>query len=195
MILSKLLSTQALKLIKEFKKHHQEIFDVAVYGSAVRDKTDLRDVDFVVIFLQPETLEKKLTLSQELKSKLKNKFEFEIDVKGVDIKDLLDSSFLARKAIIAESFLINKKKFLHEILGFKSYFIFSYSLKNLKQSKKVMFQYALQGRRGEKGLFEITDSIPLGRGVIKVPLQHAEEIKEFLEKNKVEYKIYRVLCY
>jgi len=195
MILSKLLSIQVLKLIKEFKKYHQEIFDVAIYGSAVRDKTDLRDVDFAIIFLQPETLEKKLNLSQELKNKLKNKFDFEIDVKCVDIKDLLDSSFLARTAIVAESFLITRKKFLHDILGFKSYFIFSYSLKNLNQSKKVMFQYALQGRRGEKGLLEITNSISLGRGVIKVPLQHAEEIKEFLEKNKIECKIYKVLCY
>ncbi len=195
MILKKLLNSRVLNSIKKFKSLHKEIFDIAIYGSAIRNKSKIRDIDIAIIFSQPEKIDKKLNLSQELKNKIKKFADLEIDVKGVDISDLLDSSFLARKAIIAESFLLLRNKFLHQILGFENYSVFSYSLKNLNKSKKVMFQYALRGRRGEKGLLEVTNSVLLGKGVIKVPLEYAEEFKEFFEKNKINYKIYNGLYY
>jgi len=195
MILKQLLNSQALKLIRDFKKNNKEIFDIAIYGSVIRAKIDFNDIDLAIIFSSPETLDKKLTLSQELRNKLKNLKDYDFDVKGVDIKDLLDGSFIAGKSIIAEAFLIIRKKFLHEILGFRNYYIFSYSLKNLTPSKKVMFQYALNGRRGEKGVVSFTNSVSLGRGAIKVPLEYSEEFKDFLEKNKIDYKINKSLIY
>lgn len=195
MILKQLLNSQALKLIKDFKKNNKEIFDIVIYGSAVRNKINFNDIDLAIIFSSLEDLDKKLTLSQKLRNNLKNIINYDFDVKGIDINDLLDSSFIAGKSIIAEGFLIIRKKFLHEILGFKNYYIFSYSLKNLKPSKKVMFQYALNGRRGEKGMTHLTGSIALGRGAIKVPLEHSEEFKDFFEKNKINYKINRGLLY
>lgn len=195
MILKKLLNSQTLKLFRDFKKKYKEIFDIAIYGSVIRNKTNINDIDIAIIFLNKEKLNKKLTLSQELRNNLKKFFNYDFDVRGVDIEDLFDSSFLAGKSIIAEGFLICKKKFLHEILGFKNFYVFSYSLNNLSSSKKVMFQYALHGRRGEKGLLEITNSISLGKGVVKVPLEHSEEFKEFFEKNKINYKIHKCLIY
>ena len=58
-----------------------------------------------------------------------------------------------------------------------------------------MFQYALKGRRGEKGILKITKSEQLGKGVIKVPLQYTEEFKSFFEKNKINYKNCMALVY
>ncbi len=195
MILKKFLNLQILKSFKDFKKKYKEIFDFAIYGSVVRKKINANDIDIAIIFSSPEKLDKKLNLSQELKNELKKIIDYDFDVKGIDIPDLLDSSFIACKSIMAEGFLVIRKKFLHEILGFKAYYIFSYSLKNLSPSKKVMFQYALRGRRGEKGIIEITKSVSIGRSAVKVPLEHSEEFKEFFEKNKIGYKIYRSLIY
>jgi len=195
MILKKLLNSQTLKSIKDFKKEHKEIFDIVIYGSAVRNKSVVNDVDFAIILSKKEKLNKKLNLSQELKSKLRKVIDFEIDVRAVDFEDFLDHSFLARKAILAEGYLILKKKFLYELFGFENYSLFTYSLKNLTNSKKVMFQYSMRGRGGEKGMLEITKSKLCGKGVIMVPLFYTEDFKEFFEKNKIKYKIYTGLYY
>jgi len=195
MTLKKLLNSQTLKLIKEFKKDKKEIFDIAIYGSTIRNKINNNDLDIAIIFSQPVKLKKKLELAQELKNNLKKTISQNMDIKYLDIDDILDNSFMARQGIIAEGFLILKKKFLHEIIGFENYYIFSYTLKNLTASKKAMFQYALYGRRGEEGLIKSTKSSSIARGAIKVPLQHSEEFKEFFKKNNIKYKIIKGLFY
>ncbi len=195
MTLKKFLNSQVSKSIKDFGKKHEEIFDFAIYGSVIRGKINARDVDIAIIFSPPQKLEKKLNLSQKLKNELKKLTDFDLDIKGVDINDLHDKTFLAGKSIIAEGYLVIRKKFLYELFGFNNCYLFSYSLTNLSPSKKVMLQYALHGRRGEKGIIKITNSMSIGKGVIKVPLESSEEFKEFFEKNNVDYKIHKCLLY
>ncbi len=194
-ILKKLLNSQALNLIESFKKKYPEIWDIAIFGSLIRGKVVSRDIDLIIILNKLTKLQNKLNLSHELKQSLK-KF-YETDIKTIDIKDIFDKNFLARQGIIAESYLIIRNKFLSELFGFKPYYIFQYSLKNLKTSKKIMFQYALKGRagRGQKGIISLKKCEHLGKGVVKVPLENADEFREFLEKNKASYKIYRGLFY
>lgn len=195
MISKKLLNSQTLNLIKDFKKKRIEIWDVVVYGSFARGKINARDVDVAIILSSKTTLNKKLELAQELKYSLNKILKFKIDVKSIDLSDLIDPLFIARKAILAEGFSLTKKKNLAEIFGFEQFYLFSYNLNGLSHSEKVMFQYALKGRRGEKGLLKITKSEQLGKGVIKAPLQHSEEFKSFFEKNKINYKNCMTLFY
>ena len=195
MILKKLLNLQALSLIKDFKIKHPEIWDIAIYGSFVRKKIIASDLDLAIIFYSPTKLNKKLSISQELKQKLKKVINYNLDIKGIDISDLLDKRFLARQSIIAEGYLLFRKIKFTKLFVFDFFYIFSYSLKGLTQSKKMMFQYALNGRRGEKGLLKLLNAFSLGRGVIKVPVENSEEFKEFLEKNNISYKIYKCLLY
>lgn len=194
-ILKKLLNSQALNLIKSFKEKHLEIWDIAIFGSLIRGKIVPRDIDLIIILNKSTKLQYKLNLAQELKQSLK--FFYETDVKTIDIKDIFDKNFLARQAIIAEGYLIIRNKFLSELFGFKSYYIFQYSLQNLKTSQKIMFQYALKGRKGrdQKGIVSLKKCEHLGKGIVKVPIESSEEFKEFLEKNKVNYKIYKGLFY
>jgi predicted nucleotidyltransferase len=179
---------------KSFASKHPDVWDICIYGSFVRGKTEIRDVDIAIIMKKPTSVENKLNLSQELKDQMKvSRYEF--DVKCVDIKDFLDPSFLARTGIIGEGFLILKGKRLSEILGFESYVIFTYNLKNLSNSEKTMLNYSLNGRRGEKGMIELRNCEHLGRGTLKVPIEHSEEFKDFFERHKVKYKISKVLFY
>jgi len=195
MTLKKFLNSQVLKSIKDFKKKHSEIFDFAIYGSIIRGRTNVGDVDIAIIFSSPQKLEIKLNLSQKLRNELKKLTNLDLDIKGIDINDLSDKSFLAGKSIIAEGYLVIKKKFFCEFFGFNNYYIFNYSLTNLSMSKKVMLQYALHGRRGEKGIINDTKSSSIGKGVIKVPLESSEEFREFFEKNNINYKIHKCLLY
>lgn len=193
MISKKLLSLQELNLIRDFKEKYPEIYDIVIFGSFVRGKLDARDLDLAILFYKAK-LADKLRLAQELKQKLKDS-NYEIDVKGVDFNDLLDKDFIARQAIIAESYSLFKKKRLAELLGFSNYYLFAYSLKGLSQSKKIMFQYALKGRRGQKGIIETRNCRQIGRGAVMVPLENSEEFRDFLEKNRVNYKIHKGLFY
>lgn len=195
MILKKLLSSQALNLIKSFKKKYIEIWDIAVYGSVVRGKISARDIDFAIILAHKIGLNQKLQLAQELKHSLKEFLRFEADVKTIDLRDLMDPLFTARKAILAEGISLIKKKSLAKQVGFNSFYIFTYSLKGLSHTKKIIFRYALKGRRTQKGLLEINQCEQIGKGVIKVPLEHVEELKNFFEKQKIKYKANGCLFY
>lgn len=66
--------------------------------------------------------------------------------------------------------------------------IFSYSTEHLKQSDKVRFYYALKGRDGKSGIIARLNITQLGKTVLFVRSEHAQEVAEFLEywKCKVE---------
>ena len=194
MIYRKLLSSQALKSIKDFKKEDKRVVDIIIYGSYSRGKLNFRDIDIAVILGDKTDADYKLSIAQRLRSTLKTD-SYEVDVKAIDISDLMDETFLARQAIIAEGYSLLKNKKFSEILGFKSHYIFSYSLKNLTNSKKMMLQYTLRGRRGQKGIMELRNCELLGKGVMKVPTEYSEEIIEVFKKHKITYKIYKGLFY
>lgn len=195
MILRKLLNLQVLNLIKSFKKKHIEIWDIVAYGSVVRGKISVRDIDFAIVLGHKISLNQKLKLAQELKHSLKDFLRSEADVKAIDLQDLMDPLFTARKAILAEGISLIKKKSLSKQFGFSPFYIFTYSLKGLSHTKKIIFRYALKGRRTQKGLLEINQCEQIGKGVIKVPLEHIEELKSFFEKQKVKYKFQACLFY
>ncbi|MCK5022568.1 MAG: nucleotidyltransferase domain-containing protein [Candidatus Aenigmarchaeota archaeon] len=184
-----------LKLISSnFAKKRKKIWDICIYGSFVRGKIKSNDIDIAIILKEPLCVNKKLEIAQELRSHLKE-LEHEFDVKCVDIKDFIDPSFMAGAGIIGEGFLLVKGRKLSEVLGFKSYAIFTYNLKNLTNSEKVMFNYSLNGRRGESGLLDITNSEHIGSGVLKTPVEKSEEFKEFFEKHKIDFKMSKSLFY
>ena len=92
-------------MLKKLKKHLESekdkaIFDIVVYGSAVKGKEDARDIDILVIFLEG-SLKERLDKLQEIKSRLKDvKIETPLDIKQILLKDLFSSSFLARTGIL-----------------------------------------------------------------------------------------------
>ena len=195
MILKKLLNLQVLNSIKKFKKENEEIFDVAIYGSAVKGKLDFNDLDLAILLSKKISLSKKLKLSQELKSALKNKVKYDLDVKAFDLYDFMDKVFVAKQGIISSGYLILHKEYISNLFGFNSYSIFKYNLKGLNNSKKTIFRYALSGRRKGKGLLKLKESEQLGKGVIRVPCSYEEEFKEFFDKFNINYKIIRCLCW
>ena len=186
MILKDLLNSQK-SIFKEFKRKNKEIFDIVIFGSLARGKEDIRDIDIAIILNELRQLSFKLKLAQSLRHALKFK-NINLDVKTFDFKDFQDKSFLARQGIILEGFSITKNRFLSELFGFSSYSLFIYTLKGLSASKKRSFSYILKGRYSH-GLIKTNNIEQLGKGVIKVPIQHTEELIELFDYHKISYKI------
>ena len=98
--------------LKDFISEHN-ISDIILYGSVVRGKDSYNDLDVAIILNKKIKLEKRLKISQ----KFRNQFPFDnkkIDVKTISYKDLIDPSFIARQAIIAEGYSLIDSKFIHQ---------------------------------------------------------------------------------
>jgi len=187
MTLNEFLKSQRL-IFENFKNSNKCIWDIVIYGSIIRGKENPADMDIAIIISEKKLFAFKLELAQKLRQSLKFQ-NLKFDVKVVDFDDFQDSNFLARQGIILEGFSVTRNKFLGEIFGFKQYCIFKYGLQNLSLTKKRVFSYALSGRYGEEGLKNSKKIEQLGRGVLKVPIQHSEEFESFLQHYGVDYKI------
>lgn len=196
MTLKELLESRELKsAIEDFISKNKKVWNIGIYGSFIRGGTHSNDIDCVIILKETAGINEKLELSQSLKSRIDKIIQLKIDVKCVDMADFSDEDFLARSGIIAETFLFRHNRYLAEIFGFGPFYLFIYALEGLTKSEKQMFMYALNGREKSKGLLELRNIEHIGRGILKVPLEHAEEIKEFFAKNNVKYKIKKIMVY
>jgi predicted nucleotidyltransferase len=193
MILNSLLKSR--RLTSELKKFKSDvIFDIVIYGSVIKGKEKINDIDIAVILSQKTSLNQKLKLAEELKGKLEF-LDIETDIKVIDITDLLDPAFIARQAILAEGFSLLNKKFLHEYFGFSVSILFTYSLSDLTYSEKKMFYYALKGRRGQKGLLELKNSKQISNCAIEVPIIHSEEFRNLFMEHNISFKTKNILSY
>lgn len=168
---------------KKFVKKH-EIFDIVLYGSSVKGKLEPNDMDILVIF-ENFSIKERTDLTQELKNILKKCGK--PDIKSINLSELFSKDFLARQGLLIEGYsLVHEKKFA-ELLGFRGFAIFNYNLKKMNKNEKTKFIYALIGRRKETGILKKIEAIPLGKGVVKVPVENSIMFQEFLEKWKIDY--------
>ena len=180
------------KLKKYLKDERREnIFDIVVFGSIVKGKLTPRDIDILVIFLEG-SLKERLDTIQEIKNKLKNKIEGNIDIKQALLKELFSPEFLARVGILLEGFSVFKNKKFCQTLGFNSSSIFWYDLKGLNHTQKVKFNYILAGRN-QKGIIESLGGKRLAGGVIRIPIETSLEFEEILKNNKINYNKKNIL--
>jgi len=170
---------------KNFKKENKEIFDIVIYGSSMKGKTNSSDVDLMLVF-KDRPLSKRLELSQNLKSILKNEIN-NIDIKTMNLQDFFDEAFFARQGILIEGLSLITNKKLTELIGFKGFSIFTYNLKKLDHNKKTLFTYALSGRSSE-GVLKSLSGIRLGRGAVKIPIGDSIEFESFLKSWNTDYK-------
>ncbi len=180
-----------LKKYLESEKKNKNIFDIIIYGSFVKGKESPNDIDIVVIFLNGE-LRERLDKIQEIKNKMKE-LNLKLDLKQILLKDLFSSDFFAKTGILLEGISIFKNKKLSEILGFKAYNLFCYSINNLTHTEKVKFNYILAGRNSSEGIIKNLKGERLVNSAIKIPIEKSLEFEEILKKNKINYKKKEIL--
>ena len=172
-------------MLKNLKKYldDKDIFDIVVYGSFVKGKANPNDIDIMIIFLGG-SLKERLDKIQDIKLKLKDKFK--IDIKQMLLVDFFKTDFLAKSGIMLEGFSMLKNKKFCNTIGFKSYVLFWYNLKNLNHSQKVKFNYILAGRN-KKGIIEELKGIRLVNGAVKIPIESSLIFEDILKRNNIFY--------
>ncbi|MBR9691788.1 hypothetical protein GOV06_03290 [Candidatus Woesearchaeota archaeon] len=182
-------------MLKRLKKHLESekkdktIFDIVIYGSAVKGKSEARDIDIMVIFLEG-SLKERLDKIQRIKSKLKKIGN--IDIKQMLLKDFFSSSFLARTGVLLEGISAFNRKRFSETLGFRAFTLFWYNLKRLSHAQKVKFNYILAGR-GTRGVLDELNGIRLVNGAVKIPIENSAVFEEILKTNNADYSKKNIL--
>ena len=187
-----MIQNNLLSFLKsESKKFaNKDIFDIVIYGSSMMSKEEPGDIDIVIIFKEKQ-LRERLEITQEFKNRIREKIK-NPDVKTINLIELFDLNFLARQGILAEGYsLIDDKSFSSKV-GFKGYALFTYSLTNLNHNEKTKFTYSLIGRNS-KGMIEISDATPLGKGALIVPIEKSILFEDFLKQWKIKYKTKKTL--
>lgn len=170
---------------KKFAKQNS-VFDVVLYGSAVKGEEEPADVDILLIFLEKK-LKERLEIAQKFKQGIKEKIK-KLDVKTINLAEIFNSSFLARQGVLVEGYSLLHRVSLAKRLGFKGNALFSYGLRNLNHNEKTKFTYSLIGRRGEEGMVKKVGGVSLGKGVVLVPIENSLIFESFLKSWKLDYK-------
>ncbi len=160
---SEILSKIKNKL-KEFLKD-KEIFDVVLFGSLIKGKTQPRDIDVALItnkVIKPE-------------------------IEGYHISLIKPEEFFTDQpsittTILREGFSLRKNAFFIEGLKFENKVLFTYKLNDKNSSQKVKTVNILRGKNKEKGIVEEYGGKWLANQVFTVSIS-AEYIIESLLKN------------
>ena len=179
-----------LEKLLESEKSNKNIFDIIVYGSSLKGKTNPEDIDIVVIFLEG-SLSDRLNRLQKIKPKIKKDYK-KVDIKQMLLKDLFSTSFLARTGILLEGYSLFKKTKFSETLGFKAFTLFWYDLKGLTHTEKVKFNYILAGRNKE-GIIKELKVIRLTNGTIKIPIESSQIFESVLRSNNINFNKKNIL--
>jgi predicted nucleotidyltransferase len=110
------------------EKNNPTIFDIILYGSAVKGKSKPRDIDIVVIF-RYGTVRERLAIIQNLKQKIR--VSLEVDIKGILWEELFKPDFFARTGIFLEGISLLDGKPVAQKLGFQAgVVLFVFNLKS-----------------------------------------------------------------
>jgi len=180
----KSLTTQLAKAGRPFfKKYESQLKDIVLFGSFVRGKAKPEDIDILLVFKTKVNKD----VEYELK-KLFSEYAKNISIIPKTEKECAEPSFDARESILFEGYSLINSKFLAEDFGFASFGLFFYDTKNMTNTKKTKFYYALNGRLSKKGVIDSLNAIKLSDNVIAVPLDKIESAKEFFEYWGIGYK-------
>ena len=164
-----------------YKEHKEEILDIILFGSSIRNKEKPSDIDLLILFKN----KKNIDVSYELKKNLNNYGE-NIEIIDKTYSELLDGSFKAAEGILSEGFSLIYNQFLSEGFGYNNFTLFRYKLKNLNKSKRMMFYYSLYGR-GQKGILKELEAIKFSDTILLCPIKNTENMKQYLQEWDVDF--------
>lgn len=153
-------------------KKYKEIQDFIIFGSFVKGKYAPKDIDIALV-----TAQKEVSLVGEIKAQLRFK---NLDIEMIEPEEIYQTRL--GLTLIAEGFSVKNNKFLREKLGIIPMKIYTYEIKHLTQTKKVLFG------RGLNNIIKDTKTVKLGAGSIMVPIGQSSKFEDFLETWNLKYK-------
>ena len=166
------LQTLKKSLLNIYKKNKEKVFDIILFGSAVKGKEFVSDIDVAVIFKVRDD-----SVLNEIRS-------LNVHVDYVLLDELYKESLW--KTLIREGVSVVHGKNVSSIFGLSCYGLFTYNLTKIK--RKARFSQVLMGYKSESILKKVEGNI-LRPGVILVPISKIELFRTFLETWEVDYTL------
>lgn len=168
----KLLKLAELKKnLKNILKNYNEIKDIIIFGSFVKNKEEPKDIDIALI------VEKK---DINLTSKLKKEIPADIHISIITENEILTNPLTL--TLINEGYSIVKEDYIKNILKIKPMKLYSYNLMHLNNSSKTLFNIALK-----KTLKKINGE-KISPGSVLIPMEQTGYFEEFLDAWQMKYK-------
>ncbi len=174
------------KTARDLAKQNKSIQDVILFGSFVKGKRKVNDIDVLVLF--DDVVDK--SIEREFKKKISfSSSDYVLDINSVTVDEFRSESFIAKEGIFLEGISLLRKKTISEEQGFFSIAIIKYNLDNVKGSKRTRLYYALNGRNDQEGFLKKLSAKRFSRNSILFHYEHIEEVKQFFESWDVEIQI------
>ena len=177
-----LKNTKLQNSLKEIIKNNNDIEDILIFGSSVRGKEKVDDLDILVLFKTKIDKNIEYAIRKELE-----KHYNKIAIISKTIKTSVDQSFDARESILFEGFSLISGDNLAKKYGFSSLGMFKYNFNGWNKLRKTKFYHAFNGRKGKCGIADLLNCIKLSNNLLLSPLDKIEHVKEFLESWKMNY--------
>ena len=172
-----------------FKKNSEEILDIIIFGSSVRNKEKPNDIDIAVIYKNKSNIETSYELKKEFR-----KEGFEVQILDLTYFKLIEGSYIASEGIISDGYSLVYDKFLSEGLGYINFYLFRYDLKGLTKSQRMRFYYSLYGRNKEQeGILKELKSIKFSDSILLSPIETSERMKVYLDSWNIKYIQFPIL--
>ena len=160
------------KSLKKLLVKYKEIKDFIIFGSLVKGKYAPKDIDIAIV-----ADKKDVSLVGEVKDQLKIK---SLDIELIKTEEVYQTRL--GLTLLSEGFSVKNNKFLREMLGISPMKIYTYEIKHLAQTKKVLFG------RGLNQMIKETKGVKLGAGSIMVPINQSGIFEDFLNTWDLKYK-------
>ena len=159
---------------RTFVKTHPTVLDIVAFGSWIRGKDDAADIDILLIYAS----EKNIAIPHRIRKRLQQ-IDKRVSIIDKTYAELFSTAFQAREAFITEGYSLLYARPLAEGLGLANYIMFKYTLGDANKSTRMRFYYALHGR-GQEGILKRTRATKFADTVLLCPIEHTQEMKEFL---------------
>ncbi len=176
---------------EEFRREHEGVFDVVLYGSVTQGKEAPNDFDFMVLLTGADESER-FELAFEFKEMLIDMgFPHErLDVKAMNLEQMWDPNYLAVPGLVITGYSLIRRRPLHELMNGEGYALFILDIRGMTKNEKNKFSFALRGRDGKTGVLRDLEGRYLAPWVVLLPVEATYRFKEFLKMWKVPYELY-----
>jgi predicted nucleotidyltransferase len=171
-----------------FNKNKEVLLDIILFGSSVKGKEKPNDIDILLLYKSSKNIDVSYALKKTIEAK-----GYYIEITDKTYNELLNPNFIAGISIISEGYSLVYNKFLFEGLGYLSFNLFKYELKQFNKSERMRFYYSLYGRNNEKGMLKILNSIKFSDSIILCPVENVERMKEYFDTWKLKYVEFPIL--
>lgn len=171
-----------------FNKNKEILLDIILFGSSIKGKEKPNDIDILLLYKSSKNIDVSYALKKTIEAK-----GYCIEITDKTYNELLNPNFIAGISIISEGYSLVYNKFLFEGLGYLSFNLFKYELKQFNKSERMRFYYSLYGRNNEKGMLKMLDSIKFSDSIILCPVENVERMKEYFDTWKLKYVEFPIL--